>query len=100
LVKFSWFDAKTSGRETGRGWRLDYALVSRELRELIVEADIIHAVRGSDHCPIVLRLKLGCELRAVDAPVPDHCISAKTTKMQKSILSFFPAPSKKAKIDD
>jgi exodeoxyribonuclease-3 len=100
-VKYSWFDAKTQGREQGRGWRLDYILVSQPLSAAIAEADIVHAVRGSDHCPMLLRIKLAVKSRPAGAAPPALCLSRKNTKMQKSILSFFGGPSapKKPKSD-
>ncbi len=65
-----------------------------------VEADILQHIRGSDHCPVLVRLKLPTLPRAADAPLPALCISRKNTKMQKSIMSFFggiPSAAKKLK---
>ncbi len=101
-IKFSWFDAKTQDRELGRGWRLDYVLVTRALAPAVAEADLVHAVRGSDHCPALLRLRLPAEPRPAGAAPPALCLSRKTTKMQKSILSFFgggPSAPKRQKSD-
>ena len=44
VIKFSWFDAKTFGRETGKGWRLDYALVSQDLKDLVLEGFLFFTV--------------------------------------------------------
>ena len=38
------------------GWRIDYFLVSADLRERVVAAEIFDDVMGSDHCPIMLEL--------------------------------------------
>ncbi len=57
-VKYSWWDMVTRARERNVGWRLDYFMVSPDLREHIVEADIHDQVMGSDHCPISLTLSL------------------------------------------
>lgn len=56
LVKYSWWDMRTRARERNLGWRLDGFLVSADLREHVVEADILEDVYGSDHCPVTLTL--------------------------------------------
>ena len=40
------------------GWRIDYFLVSDELRDKVVAASIYDDVEGSDHCPVGLELDL------------------------------------------
>jgi exodeoxyribonuclease III len=57
-VKYSWWDQVTRARERNVGWRLDYFMVSADLQERIVAADIHDEVPGSDHCPISLVLAL------------------------------------------
>jgi exodeoxyribonuclease III len=56
LVKYSWWDQVTRARERNVGWRLDYFLVSANLKENILSADIHEEVLGSDHCPVSLVL--------------------------------------------
>jgi exodeoxyribonuclease-3 len=57
-VKYSWWDMVTRARERNVGWRLDYFMVSPDLKDCIMEADIHDQVMGSDHCPISLVLSL------------------------------------------
>lgn len=57
-VKYSWWDQVTRARERNVGWRLDYFLVSPDLTERIVAADIHDDVFGSDHCPVSLVLSV------------------------------------------
>ena len=57
-VKYTWWDMVTRARERNVGWRIDYFLVSPDLKDRIVEADIEMEVMGSDHCPIRLTLDL------------------------------------------
>lgn len=57
-VKYSWWDMVTRARERNVGWRLDYFLVSADLQDRIVAAEIHDDVPGSDHCPVSLRLDL------------------------------------------
>ncbi len=55
-VKYTWWDMVTRARERNVGWRLDYFLVSPDLRERILAAEIHDEVMGSDHCPVSLVL--------------------------------------------
>ena len=55
-VKYSWWAAWGGARERNIGWRLDYMFVSPNLRDRIVDADILCDITGSDHCPISLTL--------------------------------------------
>jgi exodeoxyribonuclease III len=57
-VKYSWWNQVTRARERNVGWRLDYFMVSPDLKDRIVEAEICDTVLGSDHCPVSLKLKL------------------------------------------
>ena len=57
-VKYSWWDMVTRARERNVGWRLDYVLVSADLKDKVVSADIHDDVLGSDHCPVSVRLEL------------------------------------------
>jgi exodeoxyribonuclease III len=58
MVKYSWWDQVTRARERNVGWRLDYFMVSADLKDRILAADIHDEVMGSDHCPISLVLSL------------------------------------------
>ncbi len=57
-VKYSWWDMVTRARERNVGWRLDYFMVSGDLKDRIRAADIHDDVLGSDHCPVSLVLDL------------------------------------------
>jgi exodeoxyribonuclease-3 len=57
-VKYTWWDMVTRARDRNVGWRLDYFLVSPDLKDRIVDADIHAEVLGSDHCPISLTINL------------------------------------------
>lgn len=56
-VKYSWWNVVTNARARNIGWRLDYFMVSPDLKDNIVEAEIHDQVLGSDHCPVSLVLK-------------------------------------------
>jgi len=57
-VKYTWWDMVTRARQRNVGWRLDYFMVSPDLKEHIVAAEIYDEVMGSDHCPIGLTLEV------------------------------------------
>jgi exodeoxyribonuclease-3 len=56
-VKYTWWDQVSRARERNVGWRLDYFMVSPDLKSKIVSAEIHDEVMGSDHCPVSLVLK-------------------------------------------
>ena len=54
--RYSWWSMRTRARERNVGWRIDYFFVSDDLKERIVDADILDRIPGSDHCPVKLLL--------------------------------------------
>lgn len=56
--RYSWWDMKTHSRSRNVGWRIDYFIVSEELKKAVTSADIRSDVMGSDHCPVTLDLAL------------------------------------------
>jgi len=56
--KYSWWSMRTRARERNVGWRIDYFFVSDDLKEKIVDADILDDIMGSDHCPVKLVLRV------------------------------------------
>ena len=57
-VKYSWWSYRAGARGKNIGWRIDYFLVDKRLKDKIKVADILTDVMGSDHCPVVLDLDL------------------------------------------
>ena len=55
-AKYSWWSYRMAARERNVGWRIDYFLVSENLRGRIVSTDIHNEIFGSDHCPVELIL--------------------------------------------
>jgi len=53
---YSWWSYRFNARANNAGWRIDYWLVSEELKERIVESSIDEDILGSDHAPVVLTL--------------------------------------------
>ncbi|XOV95313.1 MAG: exodeoxyribonuclease III [Bacteroidota bacterium] len=56
-VKYSWWNYKFSARERNVGWRIDYFLVSDQLKSNLKNAQIHNEYFGSDHCPVSIELE-------------------------------------------
>jgi len=56
---YTWWSYRAGARKNNVGWRIDYFFVTPDLRERVNKAYIRPDVWGSDHCPIVLELKIG-----------------------------------------
>ncbi len=56
--RYSWWSYRAAARKNNVGWRIDYFYVSDDLKENIVDAEILDEVMGSDHCPVKLVLDI------------------------------------------
>ena len=54
---YSWWSYMYHAREKNVGWRIDYFLISEELRPKLKDAAILVQVFGSDHCPVLLEME-------------------------------------------
>lgn len=54
---YSWWSYRAQSRKNNKGWRIDYHMLSQNLKESIKDARILSDVYHSDHCPILLDLK-------------------------------------------
>ena len=54
---YSWWSYRFKAREKNSGWRIDYFIVSEDLRDRLVDAKIHTDILGSDHCPVELDIK-------------------------------------------
>ncbi len=52
--RYSWWSYRFKARERNTGWRIDYFLVSDDMKDRIRDAKIHDDVMGSDHCPVEL----------------------------------------------
>ncbi len=55
-VEYSWWSYRFQARQKNIGWRLDYFVVSDDLKSKIRDSKILTDVLGSDHAPIVLEI--------------------------------------------
>ena len=54
---YSWWSYRFRARQNNAGWRIDYFLVSNDMKDRIKDAEIYTDVMGSDHCPVGLILE-------------------------------------------
>lgn len=57
-VKYSWWSYRFKAREKNIGWRIDYFVVSDDLKDRLKSAEIHNEVFGSDHCPVSIEIDL------------------------------------------
>ena len=56
--QYSWWSYMGRAREKNVGWRIDYFIVSEDIKEKIIDAKIYPEVMGSDHCPVGLDISI------------------------------------------
>lgn len=56
--RYSWWTYRAGARGNNKGWRIDYFVATVEMENMLAEADILHDVVHSDHCPTSLTLKI------------------------------------------
>lgn len=55
---YSWWSYMRQCRQKNIGWRIDYFLISNDIKDNIVDAKIHTNILGSDHCPIELDINI------------------------------------------
>ena len=58
---YSWWSYMGKAREKNVGWRIDYFLITEELKKNLADSKILSDVMGSDHCPVELILNFSEE---------------------------------------
>ena len=53
---YSWWSYRFQARQKNVGWRIDYFVVSEDLKDRLTGAKIHTEIFGSDHCPVELTL--------------------------------------------
>lgn len=57
-IAYSWWSYMGSAREKDIGWRIDYFIVSEDIKTKIKDAYIFKDIYGSDHCPVGLDIQI------------------------------------------
>jgi len=55
--QYTWWSYRPGVREKNIGWRLDYFICSKPVVSSLMEIEHQPHILGSDHCPVVLKLK-------------------------------------------
>ena len=55
---YSWWSYRFNARKNNAGWRIDYFVVSNDIKEKIKDSIIHTDILGSDHCPVELDIDL------------------------------------------
>ena len=51
---YSWWSYRFNARANNAGWRIDYFIVSRRIKDSIHDSRILPEITGSDNCPVEL----------------------------------------------
>lgn len=54
--RYSWWSYRRQARDRNLGWRIDYHMVTENLKNRVKNSDILDHVVHSDHCPITLEI--------------------------------------------
>jgi exodeoxyribonuclease-3 len=58
-VEYTYFSARgLKCREMNKGWRIDHFLINKDLEKNLLDCLILSNYKGSDHCPIMLKLNI------------------------------------------
>ena len=55
---YSWWSYMRKAREKNVGWRIDYFITSKSIKDKIKDSVIYPEIYGSDHCPVGLELDI------------------------------------------
>lgn len=55
---YSWWSYMRNAREKNVGWRIDYFITSKSIKDKIKDSVIYPEIYGSDHCPVGLELDI------------------------------------------
>jgi len=54
---YTWWSYRANSRANNKGWRLDYAMITKPLQEKLKRAVILSDAVHSDHCPILIEIE-------------------------------------------
>lgn len=54
--QYTWWSFRANARANNKGWRIDYNMVSENLKDKITRVAILPMAKHSDHCPVLLEM--------------------------------------------
>jgi exodeoxyribonuclease III len=57
-IKYSWWSYRGGARDKNVGWRIDYFMVTNDIKNNVSKSYILNDVHGSDHCPVGITVTL------------------------------------------
>ena len=54
--QYSWWSYRAGARLNNKGWRIDYHMITSNLKDKLVYAEILPMAAHSDHCPVLVDL--------------------------------------------
>jgi len=57
-ILYSFWSFRRNSREKNIGWRIDYFLVSNNLKNKLISSNILTNIYGSDHAPIIIKINI------------------------------------------
>ncbi|MFT7380223.1 MAG: exodeoxyribonuclease-3 [Roseivirga sp.] len=55
--EYSWWSYRANSRANNKGWRIDYHMVTEEMKARLTGASIFNQAIHSDHCPILVEIR-------------------------------------------
>lgn len=52
--QYSWWSYRAGSRQNNKGWRIDYHMLTSNLKDKILDAKILPMAVHSDHCPVLV----------------------------------------------
>lgn len=56
-VKYTWWSYRFNARANNSGWRIDYFVVSEDIKNKVKEVKLLNEIYGSDHCPVEIEIE-------------------------------------------
>lgn len=53
---YSWWSYRANARNNNKGWRIDYNLITENMKDRVTRAYILPDAKHSDHCPVALEI--------------------------------------------
>ena len=60
--KYSWWSYRANSRVKNLGWRIDYHMITENLKPDLMNAGIMPDVKHSDHCPVWIEMKFNSKV--------------------------------------